>query len=1157
MELLIYNELHPKRNAEQFKHVCEMLEKDNFQQAEVKKLCPSSYYRAKLNDSDRLLFSFVEYRGVRYILLLEIIYNHEYAKSRFLNGAAIDESRISAVRKTDEVPPQDVQPLTYRNPGRKTFHLLDRPLSFDELQETLFSAKLPMILVGSAGSGKTVLSLEKVKTFPGDVLYVTRSAYLADNARRLYSSNGYDNPGQSVDFLSFEELTRSIRSPEGRQAEFADFLCWHRNQPRRNEFDVWQLYEEFFGVITGHEVKQAYLKLDDYQALGIKQSIFPAEKREAVYQMFQSWLAFMEKNHLYLETIRCYELLGQVRARYDFLIVDEVQDLTNIQLLLALRCLRNSHAFLLCGDSNQIVHPNFFSWSAVKSLFYKDVSALNNSQIRILHSNYRNSIAVTDTANQILRLKVRRFGSVDRESNFLVECTSEKPGLIKLLPDNGEIRKDLNDKTSGSVHFAVLVLRETDKNAARQVFKTPLVFSVRESKGLEYRNVILYNLVSANRSSFDVVTEGMNGSDLAGDLKYVRNKDKSDKSLEICKFFINSLYVAVTRAVENIYWVERECSLPIFHLLNLNIASGKLNLQTAASSADEWRREAVRLAAQGKKEQSARILSDVLKLTPVPWEVIDRGKFYDLVKKAVSADKFNSGSKQKLADYAFTYTFQYFFPRLVFSGYKAADNIEGISQHCIDTYLVPVNPYNRKNLRKKIERHGVDFRNELNQTPLMLAAKIGDDALIRELLELSADPSLTDNCGFTAFHYLLRMISFRPWDNAYYECLEKLAPEFTTVRVDGREIKIGRQKAEHILLHIFLERLRHNIGFKNDKITAVGTAELCGILEKMPNSLVPQYRKARTYCSAILSKNETDSTNPYGMKLFYRLRNGHYILNPELEFYCSGKWLFWDELLLLRFWNFPLFELQITAMALFLQDIRSHLKNASFNRSFILCYNLRFGFDGEIPVYKGYPPVGWEELMDYAKRIANLYPDLPPLPSNEDELKRTCCKQTHYLPPFIYPGVKPEEIPLRNFLRQSHEVCSTPEMFQDLLKVQLLRIREQAKRRQRASPRYDAEDHAQSDPENREQSHDRQEKQSDRQSYAVDEEYRSAMAAARERLEKEAREFQEARKKRREDERRQARELKEKEQQEKQRRKEEFDALTPDLFDLDDSGDRN
>ncbi len=424
-------------------------------------------------------------------------------------------------------------------------------------------------------------------------------------------------------------------------------------------------------MISGHEVSEPYLKAEEYQGLGIRQSIFPAEKRPAVYQMFRSWLTFMEKNHLYLDTIRCFELLKTVKPGYDFLVVDEVQDLTNIQLLLALKCLRNSCSFLLCGDSNQIVHPNFFSWSSVKSLFYKDVSALENSDIRILHSNYRNSIAVTETANRILRLKVKRFGSVDRESNFLVDCTSDTSGSIKLLPDGKEIRRDLNDKTAGSVHYAVLVLRESDKTAARQVFKTPLVFTVREAKGLEYRNVIIYNLISANRSSFDVVSEGMDGADLTGELKYSRNKDKSDKSLEIYKFFINSLYVAVTRAVENIYWVESDCSHPMFRLLRLNAVSGKLDITAAASSADEWRKEAAKLAAQGKKEQSARILTDVLKLAPVPWEVIDRDKFYDLVRKAIASDKFNSASKQKLADYSFAYRIYGFFSVWLIAAIKA------------------------------------------------------------------------------------------------------------------------------------------------------------------------------------------------------------------------------------------------------------------------------------------------------------------------------------------------------------------------------------------------------------------------------------------------------------------------------------------------------
>ena len=41
-------------------------------------------------------------------------------------------------------------------------------------------------------------------------------------------------------------------------------------------------------------------------------------------------------------------------------VVDEVRDLTTIQLQLILTALREPHQFLLCGDANQIVHPNFF-----------------------------------------------------------------------------------------------------------------------------------------------------------------------------------------------------------------------------------------------------------------------------------------------------------------------------------------------------------------------------------------------------------------------------------------------------------------------------------------------------------------------------------------------------------------------------------------------------------------------------------------------------------------------------------------------------------------------------------------------------------------------------------------------------------------------------
>jgi hypothetical protein len=73
---------------------------------------------------------------------------------------------------------------------------------------------------------------------------------------------------------------------------------------------------------------------------------------------------------------------------------------------------------------------------------------------------------------------------------------------------------ELNARTRQSARFAVLVLREDIKAAAREHFQTPLVFSVQEAKGLEYENVILYNFVSCERQSYAAIASGVSAADV-------------------------------------------------------------------------------------------------------------------------------------------------------------------------------------------------------------------------------------------------------------------------------------------------------------------------------------------------------------------------------------------------------------------------------------------------------------------------------------------------------------------------------------------------------------------------------------------------------------------------------------------------------------------
>src|SRR5712692_10525790 len=621
MQVLLYNQLNPK-NIPNFDKMQGLLEAGDFRSADVKKI-GENLYRARLDRSNRLLFSLYRYQNKTYILVLEFVAHHAYNTSRFLRrGGTIDESKIPTLDHPDQAA---AEPLAYMNPQLPTFHLLNKVISFDDAQQAVYTLPPPCIVIGSAGSGKTALTLEKMKEVPGEVLYVTRSSYLAHNARTLYYGLAYENDDQDVSFLSFTEYLASLRVPQGREMGWRDFAQWFvRHRAASRLTDPHALFEEFQGVLTGPATDHPYLSREAYLGLGIRQSIFAADERPHVYDLFAKYLAFMQDNAYYDPNILSYQYVPLVEHRYDFVVVDEVQDLTTIQLQLILTALREPRHFILCGDANQIVHPNFFSWSTLKSFFYQQEGLEAPAElIRILHNNYRNAVAVTEVANRLLKLKHARFGSVDRESNYLVRSTGETSGTVLLLADTEPITRELNQKTRQSTRFAVIVMHPEHKLAARAHFQTPLIFSIQEAKGLEYDNIILYNFTSADEGSFRDITHGVSVEDMrAEELRYARTREKSDKSLEIYKFHVNALYVAITRAVENLYLIEANPSQRLFELLGLTGWEGPLDLAEHGSSLEEWRQEARKLELQGKQEQADEIRTQILKLKDVPWEVL-------------------------------------------------------------------------------------------------------------------------------------------------------------------------------------------------------------------------------------------------------------------------------------------------------------------------------------------------------------------------------------------------------------------------------------------------------------------------------------------------------------------------------------------------------
>jgi hypothetical protein len=923
MRILTYHGLPIHRSQKPLARIRSAIAAQDFRAAGIKKLAPTPYWRAKLDDKSRLLMQFVRHGGETVCLFLEIIDNHAYEKSRFLRGARVDASKVEEtpdVTSADTLmqeAPAAAHPLrlTWLHPTREQFVLLDKPIMFDDVQEEVRLSPVPIVVLGPAGSGKTAVTLTKLREASGRVLYVTQSAYLAQSARGLYGAHGYENEDQEVEFLSYREFLETIQVPAGNEVRLADFEPWfNRNRAALRDVpdaDAFALFEEFRGVIGAGP--DAPLSLDEYQALGVRQSLFPAgAARAAVHSLYGRYVVWLKQAGLYDLNLTAHAWQPLTEPSYDFVVIDEVQDFTIAQLALILATLRNPAHFLLCGDAHQIVHPNFFSWAAVRALFWRENPGddIASGKMAVLRANFRNTRAVTDIANRLLKIKQARFGSVDRESNFLVTCASDQPGSVQLLAGKEATLRDLDARSRASVSHAVIVLRDEDKAAARAHFRTPLVFSVHEVKGLEYPHVILFNVISSARSAYAEICKDVSAADLTGDeLEYRRARDKTDKSLEIYKFYVNALYVGMTRAIETLVMAETDIRHPLLSLLDLKEAATAATGAVQASTKQQWAQEARKLELQGKQEQARAIRETFLKSRPTPWSAWSEAAIRELEPRALNRTDPSAKLKQTLLDYALWHAQHEFIEdlasRTTFHAAAIATRPVAVNASYFgyddpipeDPMTKAMKAQRQRMLRPYLERsfkpiladcdlHGVDHRVPSGWTPLMMAARAGNTALIEALVQRGADLALTDEFGHTAWMVALCRAVEEPAfaEHSLGALFDLLAPAALDVQTAGRLVKLERHQAEYWLLSLMLaslkiqgstmverphQALRYSRGFFADGLLET--------LQALPDYLWHASRRRRTYLNHVLARAEAGSSYRPARKLWERWGNGNYL----------------------------------------------------------------------------------------------------------------------------------------------------------------------------------------------------------------------------------------------------------------------------------------
>ncbi len=188
--------------------------------------------------------------------------------------------------------------------------------------------------------------------------------------------------------------------------------------------------------------------------------------------------------------------------------------------------------------------------------------------------------------------------------------------------------------------------------------------------------------------------------------------------------------------------------------------------------------------------------------------------------------------------------------------------------------------------------YGVDHKAYCGATPLMLAARAGNAALIDTLLARGADPEMVDDYGHTAWMGALnRAIDDEAFARAHLAALfERLGPETLDVHTDGRLVRLERAQGEFWPLGLMLAGLKTHCGgltvrpLGPYRYTRGFFADgLMQTLDRLPEHLWPNARRRKEYLNAVLARAEVDSGYRPARKLWKRSSVGYYMPAPDMR----------------------------------------------------------------------------------------------------------------------------------------------------------------------------------------------------------------------------------------------------------------------------------
>ncbi len=466
----------------------------------------------------------------------------------------------------------------------------------------------PLLLAGSAGSGKTTLAVHRLAAAalepnPPTVLYLSLSAALVEHAKGLYGDLAAARgraPATAPDFFTFTDLYRSlvprdVHEHQARPMTEALFREWFRKSGR--PLDPALVWEELRSILKGACLSLDQPMLDEaaYAELGRKRAPLFVDERPEIWriaQRYQEWLAEEGRTDPIDLCRRAFLELRRRGPGHDVVICDEVQDLTELEVAFVLALSRRQalDGLLLTGDAQQIINPSGFRWAEVRRLAGKSARLRAAPEVVRLRRNLRSVQPLVELANRLLLLRREVFGRGEEDDPE--EAALAGPVPVEVPGDEAAVLASIR---GFGPRCAVLTSGEGEAERLRTLLGTSRVFPVREAKGLEFDSVVLWKLLAEDHELIE---------------RFLRAPDGMAREARF-KRLLHHLYVGATRARRHLAIHEGPAAHPFwgdarFHgRLERGVPESLGRLFQATASPAAWEKEGDYFLEHGHWRQAA------------------------------------------------------------------------------------------------------------------------------------------------------------------------------------------------------------------------------------------------------------------------------------------------------------------------------------------------------------------------------------------------------------------------------------------------------------------------------------------------------------------------------------------------------------------------